>query len=252
MELQPLNQSGTSISNSTSSDNQNQNHNNDINNNNSTIILDNNNSKNNNCSSSSITNSCMNSPPVSSSHVCTTSTSTSSLSSPSQQAQQPQQNVSTLIMPTGSDTIQRTIEKDIMLSLGKHVVVTSTVSNPALKSFSEIIEKKDCQNSSIHYWIELQSLNEDEITEICELLGVHSLTISDINKREYDIYDPPETTDQYITGDENDQKRSGSRLSNAPETDTLAASAGQHQQHLHGENVARGIAVVQPGEPKHA
>ncbi|GAM19108.1 hypothetical protein SAMD00019534_022830 [Acytostelium subglobosum LB1] len=85
---------------------------------------------------------------------------------------------------------QRALVKDIMLSKGKHLVVSASDGTSTQYSYEDILEffkermSSDNNDSKMNYWIEMQTLEESEITEICKTLGIHSLTVRDIIERE--------------------------------------------------------------------
>lgn len=79
-------------------------------------------------------------------------------------------------------------DNEIIFSKGKHITVTNqftcepkAISFDKLKDFlnDQIVEK-----SKGHYWIDLQGLDENEISEVCDIMGVHNLTKKDIIKQE--------------------------------------------------------------------
>ncbi|GAM22520.1 hypothetical protein SAMD00019534_056950 [Acytostelium subglobosum LB1] len=80
---------------------------------------------------------------------------------------------------------RKTIDRDISLSSKKHIVVTCS-EDSKLYEFNEIIEffkeKIHHPGDKKNYWIDFQSLENDEIMEICNLLGIHPLTQRDIIK----------------------------------------------------------------------
>eukprot|EP01132_Coremiostelium_polycephalum_P004714 gene4714-5888_t len=88
----------------------------------------------------------------------------------------------------------RTVEKDTLLSRGKHIVVTSQLASSStqytLEELKNFLKQQNDETNSenpenkLHYWIDLQALEESEISEICDIMGIHHLTKKDIIRQE--------------------------------------------------------------------
>ncbi|EAL68196.1 hypothetical protein ACTFIW_003178 [Dictyostelium discoideum] len=81
-----------------------------------------------------------------------------------------------------------------LLSEGKHIFITNQTSLiNELVSFEELKiflkdqlneNNKEKMENKIHYWVDLQSLTNSEISEICDILSIHPLTKKDIIRQE--------------------------------------------------------------------
>ncbi|EGG20794.1 putative CorA family magnesium ion transporter [Cavenderia fasciculata] len=88
----------------------------------------------------------------------------------------------------------RTMEKDIMFSREKQIVLTSQLNSTSTRittnELVQLIKDKmhqpadNAKKDTTNYWIDLQSLSESDISDVCDLLGIHALTKKDIIKQE--------------------------------------------------------------------
>ncbi|EGC29039.1 hypothetical protein DICPUDRAFT_51515 [Dictyostelium purpureum] len=105
------------------------------------------------------------------------------------------QNSSNHLSSSGGGGAASVVSKNkTILDEGRHIFITNqtTTVNEEV-SFKELIEflkeqmndnNKDKYENKIHYWVDLQGIENDEISELCDLLSIHPLTKKDIIRQE--------------------------------------------------------------------